>query len=114
MLDSFWFLLSGLLVGYWAAWMLGCAVPGTGERRFRGWKHARPKPEPDDAGRLGPCKTSSFSRSPSGSSWRRRSTSAGANASEAGFRMSEYVWTSALTLALLGYLVYALLKPERF
>lgn len=28
--------------------------------------------------------------------------------------MSDYVWTSALTLLLLGYLVYALLKPERF
>ncbi|RYG37052.1 K(+)-transporting ATPase subunit F [bacterium] len=28
--------------------------------------------------------------------------------------MSDYVWTSALTLLLLGYLGYALLKPERF
>ncbi|MGV3618435.1 MAG: K(+)-transporting ATPase subunit F [Fimbriimonas sp.] len=28
--------------------------------------------------------------------------------------MSDYIWTSLLTLLLLGYLAYALLKPERF
>jgi len=28
--------------------------------------------------------------------------------------MSDYVWTSILTLLLLGYLIYALLKPEKF
>ncbi|CAN5600951.1 hypothetical protein BH11ARM2_BH11ARM2_28990 [soil metagenome] len=28
--------------------------------------------------------------------------------------MSDYLWTSVLTLCVLGYLVYALLKPEKF
>lgn len=28
--------------------------------------------------------------------------------------MSDYVWTTILTLGLLGYLVYALLRPEKF
>lgn len=28
--------------------------------------------------------------------------------------MSDYIWTSFLTLLLLGYLLYALLKPEKF
>ncbi|RYG42607.1 potassium-transporting ATPase subunit F [bacterium] len=28
--------------------------------------------------------------------------------------MSDYVWTSALTLLVLVYLAYALLKPEKF
>lgn len=28
--------------------------------------------------------------------------------------MSDYLWTSALTLLVLGYLLYALLKPEKF
>jgi len=28
--------------------------------------------------------------------------------------MTDYVWTSVLTLLLLGYLLYALLRPERF
>jgi len=28
--------------------------------------------------------------------------------------MSDAIWTSLLTLLLLGYLLYALLKPEKF
>jgi len=28
--------------------------------------------------------------------------------------MSDYVWTSLVSLLLLGYLLYALLKPEKF
>jgi len=29
-------------------------------------------------------------------------------------KMSDYVWTGILSLILLGYLLYALLKPEKF
>lgn len=28
--------------------------------------------------------------------------------------MSDYVWTAAISLMLIGYLLYSLLKPEKF
>ena len=40
MLDFMLLTFAGAMLLYWALWLLGCRLPGTGDAPFVGWRYA--------------------------------------------------------------------------